>query len=128
MIIKNGLTIDKLTLSVLLASSLFFGFKGVRYALISSYVPLIFVVAVLGLFMYSTTLNPKWFKRAINYWGILLILWSLGRFAVEVLFYFTDLTESHIWDQFTLVQNLLSTLFLFFGLYLVKYQRQLEVV
>lgn len=104
----------------------FFLVKGVRYALIGSLVPLILIMTVLTILALTSQRSPKWFRRSLRYWGILLILWAVGRLLVEVLFKLTpNITEAHIREQFTILQKLVSILFLVIGIHLTR-RREIE--
>lgn len=111
---------------VVLALSLgYFLVKGIRYALIGSSIPLIIILLVMATLILSARRSPKWFRRSLRYWGILLLLWAAGRLLVELLFHLVpSITETHIREQFTIFQKVISILFLLVGVHLVRHSKK----
>lgn len=108
-------------------SLLYFLVKGVRYFIIGSFVPLLLIVVVILVLGLTYRGRRRWFHRALKYWAVLLILWALGRFTIELLFLLNpNLTETHIREQFTVLQKLVSAAFLFTGWSLLKQIRTLK--
>lgn len=118
---KEWLQIGRLNWLLLIGTLTFFLIKGIRYALIGSLTPSIFILVIVLLLLLSGTSSPKWFKRFLKYWGVFLLLWAIGRFLVEILFNISPgITESHIRGQFTIFQNLISALFLIIGRHFIR--------
>ncbi len=108
--------------SILLSLSIIlFAFKAFQYAMIGSYIPSLFITFILFLFYLANRSSLKKLSKMLKFWGILLILWSVTRFVIEMTFLFDqNITESHIREQFTLFQNVLTILILFIGIYLLR--------
>jgi len=117
---KNQISKQRLFYVLLAISLAFFFIKGIRYALIGSYVPLLFIGVVGLLFLLGKNTNSKVTRRVIRFWAICLFLWAGGVLFVEVVFQFVSITEAHIRDQFTVWQNLLIALFMFTAIYLMR--------
>jgi len=119
----------KVFASLLGLSVVFFIFKGVRYLLIGSYLPLtVFSLMVLGLTLLVYK-NDRHGKIVVRIWSAFLLLWSLARLVLPLLFYLTpQITESHIREQFTPLELTISLLFLTLGVYLWRYVKQAVVV
>lgn len=108
-------------LFVLSVSLLFFIIKGVRYALIDSYIPLLFIFFFSVGFSAWFFNRKKIFKIALGSWGVVLMLWSLMRLAIPILMEVAPgVTEAHIRAQFSVVEVLISLWFLGSGWFLWK--------
>lgn len=115
------LTKHKLFFLLMSLSLLFFLIKGIRYALIDSFVPLIFISLIFISLMTYTSKVKKYFKFSIWNWGILLLVWSSIRLIIPILFAITpNLTETHIREQFVIHEHLISLAMLSIGIYLLK--------
>jgi len=89
--------------------------------IIGSYVPIVFVLLVIISLYWSFAAKAKIHRRLIRFWAILLILWGAFRFGVWLIFEIdSDITESHIREQFGLFQHLLSLLMLVLGILIIK--------
>lgn len=104
-----------------LVSLAFFFFKGIDYALLGSYVPLIFISVILTLFYLSFSKSIKAHRRVLKFWAVLLLVWASVRIGLRLYLYFdTDLTESHLREQFGLLQNIISVVMLVIGIGIFK--------
>lgn len=100
---------------------IFFLCKGILYALIGSFVPLLFIITILSLFLFSITKSPGAFKRTLTMWSVLLILWSATRLFLSIINKFVkNIPEGHIDGQLDLMSVLLSMTFLIFSFYMLK--------
>ncbi|MEQ9279534.1 MAG: hypothetical protein RLN83_08545 [Balneola sp.] len=100
---------------------IFFLCKGILYALIGSFVPLLFIITILCLFLFSITKSPGAFKRTLTMWSVLLILWSATRLFLSIINEFvTHIPEGHIDGQLGLMSVLISMSFLVFSFYMLK--------
>jgi len=112
----NNISVNKKLYLLLGISMLYFVYKGVTYALIGSYVPLVFIMTVLILFYWSLRSTKKVHRSVIRLWSVLIILWSLVRLTLWIGFNLSSsLRESHMREQFTVSQNTLSILMLIAG-------------
>lgn len=90
-------------------SILYFLIKGVNYLIIGSYVPILFILAIIILVYFSCHINPKFHRKILRLWAILLIFWALTRLTFWLILEIdTSLTESHIREQFGVFQHLIS--------------------
>lgn len=120
-IIKNR--VFSICLSITL---IFFLCKGILYALIGSFVPLLFIITILCLFLFSITKSPGAFKRTLTMWSVLLILWSATRLFLSIINKFVkNIPEGHIDGQLGLMSVLLSMSFLIFSFYMLKNRKRI---
>ncbi len=125
---KDFMARNRLLIALLMLSVLFFLVKGVRYAIIESYVPIIFISIFIVLFIIAFKNGYKSLRRMLRVWGIFLLIWTGAVIFVEVAFTLTpSMTEAHIREQFNLLQNLYVALFLFTGIYLLKRAKHVGV-
>lgn len=111
---KNRL--NCLCLSVTL---IFFTYKGIAYSIIGSYVPLLLISSVLGLFFYSLNKSPKALINSIGLWSVLIIFWSLIRIVLSIVNQFLKpIPEGHVDGQLGLIGFTISLAFLFAGVYM----------
>ncbi|WP_299335063.1 hypothetical protein [uncultured Psychroserpens sp.] len=121
MMTKQLLITNKHFFIALALSLSLFVFKGIQYAIIGSFVPMIFILSILLLFFFTFKRSIKSALKAIKFWAILLIFWAIARLTIQILFYVTpNITETHIRDQFTLIQNIISIFVILLGIYLIK--------
>lgn len=102
---------DRSLLSALLLSLLFFWRKGIQYALIGSYVPLLFPLVFTGIILLWARRGSIRLVLALKTWAVLLLLWAGAR----ILFAAVNLTlqpfnEYHLSKQFGGMGILLSLL------------------
>lgn len=98
---------------------IFFIYKGVLYALIGSFVPLLVIFTILALILFSLQKSPLAFKRSIGLWSTLIILWSTVRLLLSAANEFVKpIPEGHIDGQLGLLSVLLSITFLCAGIYM----------
>lgn len=117
----------KLFFVLLSLSILFFLIKGIRYALIDSVVPLVFITLILFSLITFINNDKKYFRLAIWNWGIILLLWSSFRLIAPILFKLTpNLTETHIREQFTIYEFFISFVMLSIGIYLLKNVKKVD--
>ncbi|MCK8520147.1 hypothetical protein M0D21_01095 [Aquimarina sp. D1M17] len=110
----------------LTATLLFFFRKGIQYALLDSYIPLLVIIA-LALFIWVSIYLLKGIRLAIKIWSVFLILWALIKLLLFVAMSFLDeLSNSHIYHQFGIVGLLSSILILCFGIYIFRKSRKLS--
>lgn len=121
MSIVNRIYKDKLLYSMLVASLLYFLIKGIKYLLIGSYVPILFISVIFILLYWSFTLNIKTHYRILKFWALILIVWAIARISLWlILMIDTKLTESHMREQFGMIQHIISILIFVCGLVIIK--------
>lgn len=111
--------------SLLGLSLLFFLWKGIRYALIGSYLPLYIGAGASLIVFFSYFISSKLFSITVKVWALFLMFWAIGFIFIEVAFQFSsEVTEAHIRDQFTIVRNLIAFLALFVGIFFFRFLRK----
>ncbi|WP_400079739.1 hypothetical protein [Winogradskyella sp. R77965] len=107
-------------------SLLFFLRKGIQYAFIGSYVPIIIILIVISLLVCSKVKSLKFHKKAIKLWSVLLIIWSIFRILMTIIILFLkSINESHIYEQLGVFGFLLSLIIMFIGVYLYRKSKYL---
>lgn len=105
---------------VLSLSILAFIGKGIIYLSISSYVPIILSLFVLGVFLISRK-KIKLLIISIKIWAISLIVWSVLRIFIGIMNHFVKpLSENHLDQQLGITGIIISIIFLGAGFYLLK--------
>lgn len=111
--------------SLLGISTLYFIIKGLDYAIIGSYIPLIFIAFWVILFFLSFNFKQKNHLRILKYWTILVLIWAIARIGVWIIIHVdTNLTESHLREQFNIFQNCITVAMLVIAVYLFKLIRR----
>lgn len=106
---------------ILMFSLIFFLFKGIRYSLIGSFVPLVLILMIIFLFVAGSFKSQKVIKRIITLWTILIIIWSIVRIALSLINHFVKpIPESHVAEQLGTLGLIQSFIFLFGAIYLWK--------
>ncbi|EAR15040.1 MULTISPECIES: hypothetical protein [Robiginitalea] len=109
---------------VLANSLLFFLYKGVSYALIGSYIPLLVFLGVLALWYYGLSASGLGARRVARFWAFVLILWASVRLLLAgVNQFMKPVPEGHVAAQLGLGGTLLSLAVLFCGIYLWKFRK-----
>jgi len=107
-------------------SLIFFIYKGVLYALIGSFVPLLVILIIIGLILFSLKKSPRALIRSIGLWSALIILWSTIRLLLTIVNLFVKpVPEGHIDGQLGPMSILLSVAFLFAGIYIWKNRKSI---
>ncbi|CAD5251372.1 MULTISPECIES: hypothetical protein [unclassified Imperialibacter] len=100
---------------------LFFLYKGISYAVIGSYVPVVFIMTIVALFLTGFYRSEKAFMRVLSLWAVLVVLWSFVRLLLSIVNQFVKpIPEGHVHDQLGIAGSLLSLAFLFAGVYLLR--------
>lgn len=121
MSISKRITSSKSLYLVVGLSLLFFLLKGLNYALIESYIPLLFIIAVIVLLYFSFSASNKAHRRVLRFWAIIILIWAVVRIGLWVYLKIdNNLTESHLREQFGLAQNLISVGMLITGIFILK--------
>ena len=124
--ILNTLKHNSIFLAVLGLSLLFFLYKGVLYLIIGSYVPMIVILIIMTLFLFSSRKSESGFKKTIGLWAILLIIWSMVRLLLSLTNQFIKpIPESHVSEQLGVLGTIFSLLMLFGGIYLWRNKSRL---
>lgn len=111
----------KLYILVIL-SLIFFIRKGVQYALLGSFGPLLIVAIFLFLFLTSINHNEKKMFLVSKIWAITLIVWSIIRILISILNYITHtFDEYHLNNQFGIVRICISLIMLLIGVWIFKH-------
>jgi len=119
--ISNKINKSKLLYSLIAISLLYFLLKGFEYLQINSYIPILFILAVIIIMLWSFSLNPKKHHRVLIFWAILIIIWAIARLGIWLIFKIDlNLTESHIREQFGIFQHIVSILMLIAGYGIIK--------
>jgi len=105
----------------ILVSLLFFLRKGVQYALIGSYVPLLIVALMASIVLLTFFYGVKFFKVFARIWAVLIICWAMTR----ILFATVDMTikpflEYHLTQQFNPSSLLISIVMFILSVYIIK--------
>lgn len=117
--LRNIFNQDRLFSLSLSLTLIFFIYKGVLYALIGSFVPLLIILTILALILFSLKKSPKAYKRSVGLWSALIILWSTVRLLLSATNEFIKpIPEGHIDGQLGLLSVLLSITFLCAGIYM----------
>lgn len=104
---------------------LFFLYKGFGYLIIRSYIPLLLISAIAVLFIWSASNSKMMFRKIINLWAILLIIWSSTRILLSLMNQFVkQVPQSHISEQLGSSDFMLSLLFLSGAIYLLRYKKR----
>ncbi len=105
---------------------LFFLYKGFVFLIIGSYIPLILISVIVILFVLCSSHSKKSFKRIINIWAIILIVWSSARLLLSLINQLVkQVPQSHISEQLNIFSGLLSLLFLYFAINLLRFKKRL---
>ena len=114
--------------TILSLTLLFFLYKGITYAVIGSFIPLLLIVLILGLLFFGFVKSPKALRRVIGIWAALVILWSVVRLLLSIINLFVkQIPEGHVDAQLGLYGAILSMLFLFAGIYILKMKKRILV-
>lgn len=106
-------------------SLLFFLYKGVSYALIGSYLPLLVFLGVLALWFFGLSASALAARRVARLWAFVLILWASVRLLLAgVNQFLKPIPEGHVDAQLGLTGTLLSLAVLFCGGYLWKFRNR----
>lgn len=98
-------------------SLLLFLYKGVEFALLDSYVPLIISVCFASYVLVSKLRSARSFHVAKKVWAYTIISWCVVRIILAILIV-TTLNEAYLLDQISWA-NLALTLFLLMTAYLL---------
>jgi len=127
MIRENRILLNKNIYILIGLSILFFLVKGIKYLIIGSYLPLIFIFLVVGLIFMSVYFDERKHFVVLKIWSLFLLLWSTIRIVLWlVLIFDKNLTEAHLRDQFGLGQQLVSILMMLIGFRILKNLRSLK--
>lgn len=108
-------------------SLVFFIRKGIQYALIGSYVPILIILSVIIPLVWGEKQSARIYKRVIRFWSVLLMLWAFFRiFMAIVIWFFKSISESHVTAQFTVFGFILSVLFLIFGCFIFSKSKVIQ--
>ena len=119
--IANRISQSKNVYALLGVSLLYFLLKGISYALIGSYVPILFITIIMLLFYGSFGARLKKHYQLLKFWAILIIIWAAIRLGLSIILKIdTTLTESHLREQFGMVQLFLSIGMLICGIGIIK--------
>lgn len=92
---------NKLLFIPLIFSLLFFLRKGIQYAMINSYIPLLIIGWVLFSLSMAIRLNKNIFLHISRVWAITIMVWSIVRILISVVNYATNtFDEYHLSNQF----------------------------
>tara|TARA_R110000868_G_scaffold37111_14_gene131609 strand:+ start:19479 stop:19862 length:384 start_codon:yes stop_codon:yes gene_type:complete len=105
---------------ILFGSLIAFLAKGIFYAIIGSYLPIILALAITVSFLLTRD-KTKYHNIIIKIWAISLIIWSILRIVIGVLNHFVKpLTENHLQQQLGIQGMIISIIILVFGIFLLK--------
>jgi len=113
--IQNKLTISYLN-CFLAITLLYFICKGIDYLFLGSYIPILFIMIVIALISWSVSSGKRFHFRLVKAWAAFVIIWSLVRLILSlVLLIDQHLSESHLREQFGILQNTISLLMFLMG-------------
>ncbi|MEM1338544.1 MAG: hypothetical protein AAGF96_12365 [Bacteroidota bacterium] len=108
----------------LLLSLLFFLRKGIQYAILGSYIPLLVIALFVVLMSITIRANATLFLYLSRIWAGVLIVWSLIRIGIAVVNYATTtFDEYHLSNQFGTSGILISALMLAIGITMIRNAR-----
>ncbi len=111
--------------AVLLCTLGFFFVKGVWYVLLGSWLPILIILLLMALLVFSAIRSEKAFRKSIIMWSTLMILWAFVRLLLSVADNFIKpIPESHIHEQLGIQDNVLSLIFLISGIYLLRFRKR----
>ena len=111
---------------VLLLTLGYFFYKGVWYWILGSWLPLVIILILLALLVFSAIRSEKAFRKSIILWATLMILWAFVRLVFSVADTFIKpIPESHIHEQLGIQDNVLSLIFLISGIYLLSFRKRI---
>lgn len=123
---KNS-TFQQMTSVFFVVSVLLFVYKGLVFALLDSYVPLIMSLTFVAYILLSRSKSNAAFRVAKKVWAYTILTWCIVRIVLAILIT-TMLNEGYLLDQINW-GNLVLTLFLLATAYLLiagsKYQQTL---
>ncbi len=109
-------------------SLLFFAFKGITYALIGSFAPLLLITIILILFIFTSKKSSRALKRMMVFWAVLLLLWSSSRLLLSIVnLLVKPIPEAHVHAQLGIEGVVLSLFFLFIAMYLLKFKNGMSL-
>ncbi|MFD2561617.1 hypothetical protein [Aquimarina rubra] len=104
----------------LVVSLLLFLFKGIQYAILGSYIPIILSVTIVFIF-YFLRRRKKPLNIALKIWAILMITWSVIRLFIGLVDHFgKELMENHLQENLGIFGTLISITFLILGFFLLN--------
>ena len=109
---------------ILFLSLLLFLAKGIQYAILGSYIPLILALVICAIF-YLNQKKKKALNILIKIWAFLIIIWSLLRLLIGTADRFgKELMENHLQENLGITGSLISLMFLIIGFYLLGKKRR----
>jgi len=121
----SNISKSKLLYVMLGISIVFFFAKGLKYLIIGSYIPIIFILSIISILYWSLMSNNKFHFKVLKFWAILIIVWAIVRLGIWLIFQIdVNLTESHIREQFGIFQHIISILMLIIGIGIIRQTNQ----
>lgn len=78
----------------------FFLYKGIWYATLGSFVPLLLIGLILLLLFWSVRQSAKAVRRVLVLWSVLLLLWAGARLLLSLVdMFLKPLNEAHVHEQ-----------------------------
>lgn len=109
---------------ILLLSLFLFLIKGIQYAVLGSYIPIVLALVICTLF-YLNRKKKKALIILIKIWALIIIIWSLLRLLIGTADRFgKELMENHLQENLGVTGSLISLLFLVVGFYLFNKKRR----
>lgn len=106
----------------LILSLVYFIRKGIQYALMERFGPLVFVGIFIVLFLLSIKTRRKMFAVVSRIWAVIIIVWSIARIFIAIINYFTNtFDEYHLNNQFGNGGMIVSIIMLLLGIMIFKY-------
>ena len=111
---------------ILLTSITLFFIKAMIYVEAGSLIPLgVFTVFCAPAFM-GMYMKKRWVRQAIKIWAVVMVLFSIIRLAIELMFMITEIREAHVVSQFTIWFNVVTLFYLVAGVYLYRKAKRLS--
>lgn len=121
---------DRRLFWALVLSLLFFWRKGIQYALLGSYIPILIPLVFTSIILLLDQKRSNWLAFSIRIWAIAMVLWALVRIAFSsVQLALGAIQEYHIGSQFGIVGMILSFLLLSCAVVMfrrIRYYRKLK--
>lgn len=111
----------KIIYSIFLYSSLIlFAKKGIEYAILGSFIPLILSIVFIAIVCLMKKSRKKT-NMVLKLWAILLLVWSFSRIIIGLADTFLkELTENQIQQNMGIFGYIISILFIYIGTFLLN--------
>ena len=117
---------NKIYTIFLVISLLSFLIKGIQYAVLGSYVPILLSLFALTLLYFNRT-KKKTLNILVKVWALLVIIWSILRLLISILDkYGKELMENHLQENLGTIGLIISVTFLYIGIFLFRKKNRIN--